>query len=370
MSTVTTPADAKLRLAVTRHSPLSRARGHLGALLRRPIAQALVKAVLTIFATVTITFFLIRLMPGNPVDNKIDELVQGGLDYESAAAVASNLFSIDLNAPFHEQYVRFMSDVIRGDLGSSFLSTGTSVMSIILSVLPWTLFAVGSGLLLSFTIGTTLGLLAAYKRNSIFDHFFTSLGSFISSIPDYLIALSIILIFGVQLRWLPVAQMRGAYSSGIQPGLTGEFIGDVLFHATLPVLTFFLGTIGIWILSMRGATLATLEEDYVTAARARGLKDSRITTAYVGRNAVLPQISQLAITTGAVVGGAAIIELIFVYQGVGYRLIKAVEQRDYPVMQGIVLVTTTAIVVANLVADLVYSKLDPRIGRAGGATGG
>ena len=370
MSTVTTPADAKLRLAVTRRSPLSRARGHLGALLRRPIAQALVKAVLTIYATVTLTFFLIRLMPGNPVDNKIDELMQTGLDYESAAAVASNLFSIDLDAPFHEQYILFMSDAMRGDLGNSFLSTGTPVMSIILSVLPWTLFAVGTALLLSFTVGTSLGLLAAYKRNSIFDHFFTSVGSFISSVPDYLIALSIILILGVQLRWLPVAQMRGAYSSGIQPGLSGEFIGDVLFHATLPILTFFLGTIGIWILSMRGATLATLEEDYVTAARARGLKDSRITTAYVGRNAVLPQISQLAITTGAVVGGAAIIEFIFVYQGVGYRLITAVQQRDYPIMQGIVLVTTTAIVVANLVADLVYSKLDPRIGRAGGATGG
>lgn len=370
MSTATTPADAKLLVALDRRSPLSRARGHLGALLGRPVAQAIVKAVLTIYATVTLTFFLIRLMPGNPVDNKIDELMQTGLDYESAAAVASNLFSIDLDAPFHEQYILFMSDAIRGDLGNSFLSTGTPVTSIILSVLPWTLFAVGTGLLLSFTIGTGLGLLAAYKRNSVFDHFFTSAGSFISSIPDYLIALSIILIFGVQLRWLPFAQMRGAYSSGIQPGLTPDFIGDILFHATLPILTFFLGTIGIWILGMRAATMATLEEDYVTAARARGLPDSRITTAYVGRNAVLPQISQLAITTGAVVGGAAIIETIFVYQGVGYRLITAVQQRDYPIMQGIVLVTTTAIVVANLVADLVYSKLDPRIGRAGGATGG
>lgn len=348
----------------------SRFTGRAGAFLRRPVTQAIVKAILTIYVTVTLTFFLIRLMPGNPVEFKIDELMRDGLDYETAAQIASNLFSIDLDAPLHEQYLSFMSNVLRGDLGNSFLSSGTTVMSIILSVLPWTLFAVGTGLLLSFTAGATLGLLAAYKRGSIFDHAFSAIGSFISSVPDYLIALSIILILGVQLRWLPVTQMRGAYSAGIQPGLTGEFIGDVLFHAALPILTFFLGTVGTWILSMRGATLATLEEDYVTAARARGLPDSRITTAYVGRNAVLPLVAQLAITTGAVVGGAAVIEIIFVYQGVGYRLIKAVDQRDYPIMQGIVLVTTTAIVIANLIADLVYSRLDPRIGRAGGATGG
>ena len=363
-------ADAEVMLRVNRRSPLSRARGHLGALLARPLTQALVKAVITIYVTVTLTFFLIRLMPGNPVEYKIDELMQSGLDFESARAVASNLFSIDLDAPFHEQYVSFMANVARGDLGNSFLSSGTTVMSIILSVLPWTLFIVGGGLLLSFTIGTALGLLAAYKRNSIFDHLVTSLGSFIDSVPDFLIALSIILLLGVQLRWLPVGQMRGAYSAGIQPGLTPEFIGDVLFHAALPILTIFLATVGVWILGMRGATMATLEDDYVTAARARGLKDSRITTAYVGRNAILPQISFFAITMGAVVGGAALIELIFVYQGVGYRLLTAIQQRDYPIMQGIVLVTTTAIVVANLVADLVYSRLDPRIGRAGGATGG
>ena len=368
--TAVTPPGVELQRRVEQRSPLSRARGHLGAILRRPVAQALIKAVLTIYVTVTLTFFLIRLMPGSPVDIKIDELVQGGLDYESAAAIASNLFAIDLNAPMHEQYISFMSNVAQGDIGNSFVSQGTSVTSIILSVLPWTLFAVGTGLLLSFTAGIVLGLLAAYKRNSVFDHLFSSGGSLISSIPDFLIALLIVLIFGVQLRWLPVTQMRGAYTPGIEIGFSPDFIGDVLFHAALPILTFFLGTIGVWILNMRAATLAALEEDYVTAARARGLPDSRITSAYVGRNAVLPLVSYLAIATGAVVGGAVIIEQVFVYQGVGLRLIQAVNQRDYPIMQGIVMLTTTAVVLANLVADLLYSRLDPRIGRAGGATGG
>jgi peptide/nickel transport system permease protein len=120
---------------------------------------------------------------------------------------------------------------------------------------------------------------------------------------------------------------------------------------------------------MRSSTLSALEEDYVTAARARGLSDGRIRTAYVGRNAVLPLVTQLAISVGFIVGGAAIIEQLFAYQGVGLRLLAAVGQRDYPVIQGIVMLTTIAVVVANLAADLLYSKLDPRIGRAGGASG-
>jgi peptide/nickel transport system permease protein len=192
----------------------------------------------------------------------------------------------------------------------------------------------------------------------------TTIGSIVSSVPNYLIAILIVLIFGIQLRLIPITQMRGALSPGVQPGLTLDFIGDVLFHAALPITVFFLTNIGHWILSMRNATLAALEEDYVVAARARGLSESRITTAYVGRNAALPLVTQLAISIGFIVGGAVLIEQVFLYQGVGLRLLRAVAQRDYPVMQGILLLVTISVVVANLVADLLYGKLDPRIGRA------
>lgn len=364
-----TPAEARLETA-TEASPFARARGGAALLWRRPVMRAFTKAALTIYAGITLTFWLIRLMPGSPVEIKIEELTRdGALTYEEAAAVASTLFRIDLNAPIHEQYVEYMGKVLRADLGDSFLSQGTPVLSIILAVLPWTLFAVGTGLLLSFIAGIGLGLLAAYRRESVFDTVVSSGGSLISSVPNYLMALLIVLILGVQLRWLPITQMRGAFTAGIEPGLTAQFVGDVLFHAALPISVFFLATIGHWILSMRGATLSALEEDYVTAARARGLSDGRITTAYVGRNAVLPLVTQLAIALGAAVGGAVFVEQVFVYQGMGLRLISAINQRDYPVMQGIVLVTTAAVVVANLVADLLYSKLDPRIGRAGGASG-
>lgn len=345
-------------------------RSRVAAFWGRPVVRAVARAALTVWIAVTLAFWLIRSMPGSPVEIKIEELTRDGLmTYDEAAVVASTLFSIDLSAPIHAQYLEFMRDVARGDLGSSFLSRGTSVTSIILSVLPWTLFAVGTGLLLSFTLGIGLGLLAAYRRNTVFDHVTSSLGSIIGSIPNYLLALVIILFLGVQTRLVPITQMRGAYTPGIQPGFTPDFIGDVLFHAALPISVFFLTTIGYWILTMRAATLATLEEDHVLAARARGLSDGRITTAYVGRNAMLPLISQFAIAAGTAIGGSVLIESFFVYPGMGLRLITAITQRDYPIMQGILLVTTVTIVTANLITDLVYARLDPRIGRAGGSSG-
>ena len=200
-------------------------------------------------------------------------------------------------------------------------------------------------------------------------HAVSTFGSVLSSIPNYIIALVLVVILGTQLRLLPIAQMRGATSPDVPAGFSIAFVVDILFHAALPVSVYFLATVGHWILSMKSATLATLEEDFVNAARARGLSDGRITTAYVGRNAVLPLVSQLAIQAGYVVGGAFFIESILVYPGIGLRLFKSIDQRDYTVMQGIVLLLTVSVVVANIVADLLYAKLDPRIGRAGGATG-
>jgi peptide/nickel transport system permease protein len=364
---MTTAVAAKSQVRVAMNP-----RRYLGDMWRRPISRAVVKALLTIWLTTSLTFFLIRLMPGSPVELKIDDLIQssnGGLTYEDAKAIASGLFAINLNAPLHEQYISFVWNLLHLDLGTSFLSSGTGVTSIIIAVLPWTLFSVGTGLLLSFIVGIGLGLLAAYRRNSLFDRVVSTGGSLISSVPNYLIALLLILFLGVQTHLINFTSMRGAYSSGMQAGFTPAFIGDIFYHASMPIAIYFLTQIGHWILSMRSATLSALEEDYVTAARARGLSDGRIRTAYVGRNAVLPLVTQLAISVGLIVGGAAIIEQIFAYQGVGLRLLAAVTQRDYPVIQGIVMLTTIAVVVANLAADLLYSKLDPRIGRAGGSSG-
>ncbi|HET8568436.1 MAG TPA: ABC transporter permease [Candidatus Limnocylindria bacterium] len=364
------PAGARLDAQTFPYGRYRTAGRWLGRTWRSPAMRALTKAVLTIWITTTLTFGLIRLMPGSPVDIKIEELTRdGAMTYEEARGMVGALIAIDLDAPVHEQYLSFLEHLARGDLGASFLSSGTSVSSIILAVLPWTILAVGVGTFLSFIVGVLIGLVAAYRRGGWFDNLFVTGSSIVSSIQPYLLAVMIIVVFGVQLRWLPVAQMRGATTPGIAPGFTLEFIGDVLYHASLPILMFFLVHIGHWVLSMKSATLGSLEEDYVAAARARGLSDARITTAYVGRNAILPLVQQLAIAAGFIVGGSILIETLLVYPGVGYRLDRAIAQRDYPVMQGILLVITASVVVANLVADLVYSKIDPRIGRPGGASG-
>jgi peptide/nickel transport system permease protein len=324
--------------------------------------QRLLKALGTIFFVTSLTFFIVRLMPGNPVEIYIQELqTNQGLSYTEARDQAASLFAIDLDRPMFLQYTDYLGNLLRGNLGSSFRSTGTPVTSSIAKFLPWTVFSVGVALMISFTLGIFLGMVVAYRRSGIMDTVVSTIASIVSAIPNYLIAIMVIIILGVQTSVLPIAKMRGSLSPNMQVGLTLEFIGDVFFHAALPMLVYVLTTIGNWMLLMKSSTTATLEEDYVTVARARGLSDGRITTAYVGRNAALPLFTQLAISIGFVVGGSFLIEEYFVYQGVGLLLLQSIRARDYPVMQGVFLIVTIAVIASNLLADLLYSRLDPRI---------
>ncbi|HEY1293144.1 MAG TPA: ABC transporter permease [Chloroflexota bacterium] len=326
------------------------------------VVRRVLKALLTIFLITTMTFFLVRLLPGNPVETYINtQIGQYGMSYADAANQAAGLFSFNPNEPLIQQYWEYLQSLSHGDLGRPLLSPGATVGDLIKTYLPWTLFSVGLGLMISFTLGIGLGMLIAYKREGPFDHVLTAIGSILYSVPNYLLAIMIVVFLGVQLGWLPITNMRGAYSPGVTPALSVDFARDALFHASLPITVYVLSTIGSWMLIMKSSTLATLDEDYVTAARARGLKDGRITTGYVGRNAVLPLFTQLAIAAGFIVGGSLLIEPLFQYQGIGWILKNAVNQRDYPVMQGIFLVVTVSVVMANLLADLLYGRLDPRI---------
>jgi peptide/nickel transport system permease protein len=328
--------------------------------------RRLIKALVTIFVMASFTFFLVRLIPGGPVEAYIANLVtQYNVARDDAVRQASSLFSLDLDAPVYEQYIEYLANLARGNLGESIVTRGVPVSEIILRYLPWTLFSVGVALILSFTVGMLLGMLMAYKRESTLDHVLTNIGSITSSIPDYLIGILLVVWVGVQWGLVDVASMRGALSPGIQPGLSPAFVLDALYHAALPITTYFLGTIGLWMLTMKGSTESTLSEDYVTVAKARGLRERRIATAYVGRNASLPLFTQFTIRAALVIGGSLLIEWIFVYHGIGYVLYNSIQQRDYPVMQGVFLVITVTVIVANLLADLLYSRLDPRI-RIGG----
>jgi peptide/nickel transport system permease protein len=201
----------------------------------------------------------------------------------------------------------------------------------------------------------------AYRRESWIDHLLTSIGSLLHAIPNYILAILIVVFLGVKLQLFDLTAARGSYTPGVTPSFSLSFLNDIFYHATLPILAYALTTVGSWALVMKSSTVETLGEDYVTVARARGLSDNRIRSGYVGRNAVLPLFSQLAVSLGFVVGGSIFVERIFGYQGIGFSLYGAVNGRDYAVLQGIFLVVTISVVVANLLADLLYSQLDPRI---------
>ncbi len=311
---------------------------------------------------ITITFFIVRLMPTNPIDAYVNELMdQYGFSYEEAKDQAAALFNIDLDSSLWDQYVQYMVNLFHGDLGTSYRSKGTPVIKMIAKFLPWTLFSVGVSLLISFTLGILLGMIMAYRRESLLDHTLSALASIFSAIPNYLVGMMILVFLGVQWKIFPITKMRGSMSPGMRPAFTWAFIKDIFYHASLPILTYVLTTIGTWMLAMKSSTISTLGEDYITVAKARGLPERRIVTAYVGRNASLPLFTQLAISIGFIVGGSALIEFIFVYQGIGQLLLSSINTRDYPVMQGVFLVITISVILANFLADFVYGWLDPRI---------
>jgi len=320
------------------------------------------KSLFTIFFVSSLIFFLVRLLPGSPVEVLIAQLTgEYGYSYDMAASQARSLFAIDPNQPLTLQYVDYLRNLARGDLGQSLLSPGVPVTEIILKFLPWTLLSVGLGLLLAFAGGVFLGMVMAYRRNSALDHLLSITGSLFYSVPSYLFGIMVIVFFGIRMGWLPIADMRGTLSSGQNVELSLAFVKDALFHAALPILTYAITGLGAWMLLMKSSTVSALEEDFVTAARARGLPEHRIAILYVGRNAILPLFTQLTISIGFIVGGSFLVEPIFQYQGIGYTLFKGVQSRDYPLLQGVFLMITISVVTANLVADLLYSRLDPRI---------
>lgn len=322
----------------------------------------ILRMVFIMWLVTSLVFLLVRMMPGNPIDAMVQELVsQRGLSIEEARDMASTMIGLNLEEPVLSQYRTYMANLVRGDLGKSYRSPGKDVTELILARLPWTLFSVGISLTISFIIGMTLGALIAYKRGSFTDNILSNLAAVFDAIPGFLTAIMVFLLLGVVWKIYPLKYMRGAVSPGVAIDFSPAFFLDALRHLLIPALVYVLATFGSWMLTMKSSTVSVLEEDYVTAARARGLSELRILTAYVGRNASLPLVTRLAVTIGFLMGGSVIIEQIFTYQGIGVLLMQAISSRDYPLMQGVFMVTTIAVIIANFFADLLYGWLDPRV---------
>ncbi len=325
-------------------------------------ARVFLIAIITIWAVMTFTFALVRLMPGNPLDVLIEQILTAeGVSYQEAYERVAASFNIDSDATTLDQYFQWLGDLLRLDLGTSITSPGTKVIDEIARFLPWTVFAVGSGLLISFVLGIIAGMPMAYYRGSKLDHILSFFSSFSTGVPNYIWGLLIIIVPGIAWRWFDIGALRGTYDAGLTPGLNAEFILSALEHAALPVFTYVIAILGTWMLSMKSSTTGVLNEDYVNVAEARGLKERTVISSYVGRNAALPLFTQLTISIGFVLSSGVVVEEIFVYWGIGHHLFQSITVRDYTSLQGVVLLLTAAIVFSNLFADLTYGLLDPRV---------
>ncbi len=313
--------------------------------------------VLAAWASLTFNFFLPRLMPGDPGDALAAQL-QGRVPPETLAAMEEAYGLSD--DPLWMQYFSYLGNIMRGEFGVSTSSFPAPVSQVIQTALWWTLLLGGTAVIIAFLIGTTLGIIAAWRRGSWADSFLPPFLQLIGSFPYFWLAMLALFFLGFQWGFFP---LRHAYSDSLSPAPTWEFVSSVLYHLVLPAGTIILVSLGGWVLSMRNAMITTLSEDYVTMAEAKGLNQKRVMFSYAARNAMLPNLTQFGMALGFVLGGSLITEIVFAYPGLGYQLITAVQRLDYPLMQGIFLMITFAVLAANLIVDLLYVRLDPRVRR-------
>lgn len=215
-----------------------------------------------------------------------------------------------------------------------------------------------TAVIIAAVVGNLLGILAAWRRGGVLDSVLPPVFIFIGSFPYFWLAMGLLYLFGVTLGWFP---LRHAFAVGATPEFSFAFIGDVAYHLFLPAASIVLVSIGGWMLGMRNTMIATTAEDYITMAEAKGLRPNRIMLGYAARNAMLPSVTSFGMSLGFVVGGALLTEVVFAYPGVGYQLLSAVQNLDYPLMQGLFLTITTAVLIANFLVDIVYVRLDPRV---------
>jgi len=329
------------------------------------ILKRLAMAVATIYVVLTLTFFLIRVMPGSAASYLEAQLhAEGGYTPQQIAEKVQEVYGVLPTGPVWKQYLQYIANVARGNLGTSIIDPGKTVVSIIAGALPWTLLIVALALLISFVVGSVIGTLIAAYPESALAKLVTGTVSFLSAVPNYIIAILLIWLVADDYHMLPAS---GAYSLLTTPGANLAFIGSVLKHAILPVCAYVVVSFGGWALTMKGCVTTVLGADYVRAAESWGLSKRRLTESYIGRNAMLPMVTNLALSIGYMFGGSVFIETFFVYPGIGYYLIVAVDERDYSLMMGCFLLITVAVILSNLVVDLAYPLVDPRIMSPGNA---
>jgi peptide/nickel transport system permease protein len=307
------------------------------------------------WASITLNFLLPRLMPGDPA-SMIMARFQGQARPEQIEAMREAYGLSD--APLIEQYWTYLQHIVRGDFGLSISSFPSPVLDVIGTSLKWTLLLGLVATIVGFGLGMLLGMVAAWRRGGWADSVLPPVLLFIGSFPYFWLASLALFFLGFHWELFP---LRHAYSDQLSPSLSLQFIGSVGYHLVLPAATIILVSIGGWMLGMRNSMIGVLAEDFITFAEAKGLPQRRIMFHYAARNALLPNITAFGMALGFVVSGALITEIVFAYPGLGYQLFIAVRNLDYPLMQGIFLMITLAVLAANLLVDVLYLRLDPRV---------
>lgn len=308
----------------------------------------------------TLNFAIPRAMPGDPVTMMFaNASVQ--VTPERIAAMKELLGFVD--GGLLVQYIAYMKNILSWELGTSIQFYPLSVNSLLGGAFGWSLFLAGTAVVLSFSLGSILGIFAAWKRGSKYDAFVTPGMLILQAVPQVVIAMIALFTFAIGLKWFPTGY---AYTAGTVPDWTSwAFIKDAAYHAVLPLFCASVVQIGGFLVNMRNNMINLLAEDYITMAKGKGLSENRVVFNYAARNALLPSVTALSMSLGMAIGGQLIIEIIFNYPGLGTVLFNAINARDYQVLQGQLLIMTLFMLFFNLVADMLYVVLDPRLRKGG-----
>lgn len=304
-----------------------------------------------------LNFILPRTMPGDPVAAIVARLAQGMSNSTGVQAIYQQYADqFGTNKPMLEQFFLYMRNVVQGDFGFSFSQYPRTVADVISASIGWTLALQFPAIIVGWLIGNTLGALAAYLKGG-FDKVIMPVSIFVSSFPPFGMAVIILVIFGVGLQWFPTS---GGYGFDLIPNFSQTFIWSVIVHYQLPFWSIVLIAIGGQAIGMRSMSIYELNTDYVKYSRLLGIKDNTI-VGYVFRNAMLPQITGLALSVGTMVGGALVAEIIFSYPGLGFTLLNGVLGQDYPLISAATLIITLMVLSANFIIEILYGIIDPRI---------
>lgn len=332
---------------------------------RRAVLRYLVRRLaiyfLTIFGSFTIAFIFFRLIPGDPIRALIGTMEQQYRFRMEASEEMIDAYKeqLGIDGTVVEQYVRYVGNVLfRFDLGPSLTSFPTPANELILRAMPWTIGLLGLSVIIAWILGVLVGGVVGWRRTSPVSGALTTVAIALSQIPQYIVALLLLFLFAFTLAWLPT---RNAYPANTTPGFSLDFIVGVIQHGLLPSLAIVLVSVSGWLISTRSLVVSILGEDYLIYAQSKGLPQRNIFINYVLRNAMLPQITALAISLGFIVNGALLIETLFNYPGLGTLLVRAISILDYNTIQGIILISIVAVLTANLLIDLALPLVDPRI---------